>query len=193
VADSDAVAVWTELESPFGRVWLAATARGICGVSLAPADGMAAALARRLGGRVVPEGPEAPAAARRVLERARQLLTNSFAGGADATTIPIDLTGLPDWDRRVLEGTRSIPFGQTASYGEIARRIGAPRAARAVGGALGRNPVWILVPCHRVIAGDGSLGGYGGGLGALDLKRALLASEGISVGRATDRAEARSW
>jgi O-6-methylguanine DNA methyltransferase len=88
----------------------------------------------------------------------------------------------------VLEAVRAIPRGQVASYGEVARRIGQPGAARAVGGAVGRNPVGLLVPCHRVIAGNGSLGGYGvaawGGVeAALDLKRGLLALEGVRIPR----------
>ena len=86
----------------------------------------------------------------------------------------------------MLEGVRAIPRGHVAGYGEVARRIGRPGAARAVGGAVGRNPVGLLVPCHRVIAGDGTLGGYGaaawgGREAALDLKRALLALEGVTV------------
>ncbi len=79
-----------------------------------------------------------------------------------------------------------IGWGQTASYGEIARRIGAPRAARAVGGALGRNPVSLLIPCHRVIAADGTIGGYGGDAWGsreerLAIKRDLLSLEGVTV------------
>ena len=78
--------------------------------------------------------------------------------------------------------------GTTASYGEIARIIGRPGAARAVGGAVGRNPISLAIPCHRVIAGDGSLGGYGGGWwggrqAGLDLKRELLDREGVHIGR----------
>ena len=101
-------------------------------------------------------------------------------------TCPLDLSDRPDWDRAVLDAVRAIPWGTTASYGEIARRVGAAGAARAVGGAVGRNPVSLLVPCHRVIAADGTLGGYGGdGWGgrtaALDRKRALLAREGVNV------------
>ena len=100
--------------------------------------------------------------------------------------MPLDLSDRPDWDRAVLDAVRAIPWGTTASYGEIARRVGAPGAARAVGGAVGRNPVSLLVPCHRVIAADGTLGGYGGdGWGgrtaALDRKRALLAREGVNM------------
>jgi O-6-methylguanine DNA methyltransferase len=88
----------------------------------------------------------------------------------------------------VLEAVRAIPRGHTASYGEVAQRIGRTGAARAVGGAVGRNPVGLLIPCHRVIAGDGTLGGYGaaawgGREAALDLKQALLSLEGVHVGR----------
>ena len=89
----------------------------------------------------------------------------------------------PAWDRLVLDGVRTIPRGTTASYGEVARRIGRPGAARAVGGAVGRNPVGLLVPCHRVIAGDGTLGGYGaaawGGVeAALDAQAGAAAARG---------------
>ena len=72
-----------------------------------------------------------------------------------------------------------IPYGETASYGELARRIGAPGAARAIGGACNRNPLPLVIPCHRVVASDGTIGGYGGGL---DTKRRLLALEGAPVG-----------
>ena len=102
--------------------------------------------------------------------------------------IPVDIADRPAWDRLVLDAVRAIPRGHTAGYGEVARRIGRPGAARAVGGAVGRNPVGLLVPCHRVIAGDGTLGGYGaaawgGREAALDLKRELLALEGVEVVR----------
>ena len=76
----------------------------------------------------------------------------------------------------MLGAVRGIGWGETASYGEIAKRVGAPRASRAVGGALGRNPISLIIPCHRVIAADGTLGGYSGGL---DNKRWLLAHEGV--------------
>ena len=103
-----------------------------------------------------------------------------------AFDLPLDLSGLSAWDRRVLEGARGIPYGEVTSYGRLATAIGHHGAARAVGGAMGRNPLWILVPCHRVIAGDGTLGGYGGTdrvsrEAALDFKRRLLASEGVEI------------
>ena len=98
-----------------------------------------------------------------------------------------DSADRPAWDRHVLGEVATIPWGRTASYGDIARRIGAPRAARAVGGALGRNPIGLLIPCHRVIAADGTIGGYGGdawGSSAerLAIKRDLLLREGVTVG-----------
>ena len=86
----------------------------------------------------------------------------------------------------MLGAVRGIPPGSTVSYGEVARMIGRAGAARAVGGAVGRNPIGLVIPCHRVIAGDGSLGGYGGGWwggrqAGLELKRELLAREGVHV------------
>ena len=97
-----------------------------------------------------------------------------------------DLADRPAWDRDVLGQVAAIPFGATASYGEIARRVGAPRAARAVGGAVGRNPIGLLIPCHRVIAADGTIGGYGGDAWGsreerLEIKRALLRREGVEI------------
>jgi O-6-methylguanine DNA methyltransferase len=107
---------------------------------------------------------------------------------ADGAAISIDLGDRPAFDQRVLGEVRRVGWGKTASYGDIAKRVGAPRAARAVGGALGRNPISLLIPCHRIIAGDGTLGGYGG-TGWLDRdrqlsrKEALLLREGVTVRR----------
>ncbi|MCG0314672.1 MAG: MGMT family protein, partial [Calditerricola sp.] len=117
--------------------------------------------------------------------RTRDLVTAALRGEpVPLEKVPVDLADRSDWDRLVLGAVRAIPRGETASYGEVARRIGRTGAARAVGGAVGRNPVGLLIPCHRVIAGDGSLGGYGvaafGGRGAaLAVKRELLALEGV--------------
>jgi len=94
---------------------------------------------------------------------------------------PLDWTGIGSWDQRVLAGARTLERGEVTSYGRLAKRIGAPGAARAVGAALGRNPFWLFVPCHRVVAGDGSLGGYGDEPDALEIKRDLLALEGIAL------------
>ncbi|HEX5827605.1 MAG TPA: MGMT family protein, partial [Candidatus Limnocylindrales bacterium] len=152
-------------------------------------EGFRAGLARRGLGEPVALEVAAPSAAAEVAILARAALTAFLHGEpAELGGIPVDIRDRPAWDRLVLEAVRAIPRGATAGYGEIARRIGRPGAARAVGGAVGRNPVGLLVPCHRVISGDGTLGGYGaaawGGIeAALDLKAALLALEGVHVGR----------
>lgn len=91
---------------------------------------------------------------------------------------PLDVTAGTDFQRRVWAALQAIPPGRTASYGELARAIGRPRAFRAVGGACGANPIAILIPCHRALAAHGRLGGFSGGL---EWKRALLAVEGVSV------------
>lgn len=174
-----------ETPSPWGPVRVAATARGVVAVELlSTPEGFAAGLARR--GLVTGDaGDEAQGRAR----DAARAIEAALAGDPVALeALPIDIEDRPAWDRLVLGAVRAIPRGSVASYGEVARRIGRAGAARAVGGAVGRNPVGLLVPCHRVIAADGSLGGYGaaawgGREAALDLKRALLALEGVAVPR----------
>jgi methylated-DNA-[protein]-cysteine S-methyltransferase len=108
-----------------------------------------------------------------VLASAARQLDAYFDGDLTDFDLPLTLDGSP-FQRTVWAGLRGIPYGQTTSYGELARRIGQPSASRAVGLANGRNPVSIVVPCHRVIGADGSLTGYGGGM---DRKRFLLALE----------------
>ncbi len=201
------------LPSPLGPVCAAATPDAIIGVEIrAHPDSFIAGVARRTGrplaeggrasqmGRSVggqgpdvgrasgPTGPARPA--RCLLDCFAEELASYVGGSGRVFSGPIAFEGLSDWDRRVLERVREIPFGETASYGEIARRVGAAGAARAAGGAVGRNPLALAVPCHRVIAGDGTLGGYGGSWpidrdAALDLKERLLAIEGVRVGRRT--------
>ncbi|RZV36807.1 MAG: methylated-DNA--[protein]-cysteine S-methyltransferase [Chromatiales bacterium] len=100
-------------------------------------------------------------------------LREYFAGDRQAFDIPLQLGGT-EFQVSVLEALQQIPYGQTTSYGEIARRIGRPKAVRAVGAANGRNPIPIVVPCHRVIGSTGDLTGFGGGL---DTKEALLRLE----------------
>ena len=137
--------------------------------------------------------PEDQAEADRLLAHVLGRLQAYVAGdGAALTDLPIDLRGRPAWDRQVLEAVRGIESGTTASYGEVARMIGRPGAGRAVGGAVGRNPIGLVIPCHRVIAGDGTLGGYGGGwwggrAAGLQLKRELLAHEGSQIRDSGDR------
>ena len=107
------------------------------------------------------------------LANARKQLQEYFAGERREFALPLKLSGT-EFQVSVLEALLDIPYGQTTSYGEIARRIGRPKAVRAVGAANGRNPIPIVVPCHRVIGSTGDLTGFGGGL---DTKEALLRLE----------------
>jgi methylated-DNA-[protein]-cysteine S-methyltransferase len=194
----DPVAIRTTLAGPWGPVHVAATDRGIVSVEwLTTEAAFDEALARRLGGRVVPPKPGRSFGGRAFDRRERNLaagvkaIETFLAGRPPRTDVPLDLADRPAWDRRVLGVVAAIPWGRTASYGEVARRIGAPRAARAVGGALGRNPISFLIPCHRVIAADGTLGGWGGGRWGdlthrLAMKRNLLLREGVTVATRDD-------
>jgi methylated-DNA-[protein]-cysteine S-methyltransferase len=108
-----------------------------------------------------------------VLDQARRELDAFFAGRLKKFSVPLKPQGTP-FQLAVWKALQAIPFGRTASYGEIAKRIGKPQAVRAVGAANGQNRIAIIIPCHRVIGADGSLTGFGGGL---DRKRFLLALE----------------
>ena len=109
------------------------------------------------------------------LDMVRRALDRYFAGRRFDFDVAVDLGGLPPFHRRVLDATARIPAGRVATYTQIAARSGSPRASRAAGNALHNNPVAIIVPCHRVLRSDGSLGGYGGGL---HVKAWLLEHEG---------------
>jgi O-6-methylguanine DNA methyltransferase len=109
------------------------------------------------------------------LVEAQRQLDQYFAGERRSFELEIDLRAAP-FQQAVLRELARVPYGVLASYGELARRIGKPRAARAVGGALNRNPIPIVLPCHRVVGASGALVGYAGGL---DRKRALLELEGV--------------
>jgi methylated-DNA-[protein]-cysteine S-methyltransferase len=117
---------------------------------------------------------EPPTEMRTVIERIIALLRGERV---DLTSVSIDLDGVPEFDRDVYLAARQIPPGATLTYGEIAKRIGRPGAARDVGVALGRNPFAIVVPCHRVVAANGKTGGFSAG-GGIKTKLRLLAIEG---------------
>jgi len=110
----------------------------------------------------------------------------------DFTTIAIDLSGVPDFDRRVLEATFAIPAGETRTYGGIARAIGTPGAARAVGRALGSNPIPIIVPCHRVLASNGKSGGFSAP-GGSSTKLKILDIEGAERGSEAELFDRLPW
>jgi len=182
--------VTTSVAAPWGPIHLAAGARGLVALDqLTSGEEFAARLQARFGLPPLELGASfAPGAGGALLARAVRALDAFLGGDLHALdALPVDLRDRPGWDRLVLGAVRSIPPGTTASYGQIARMIGRPGAARAVGGAVGRSPFGLVIPCHRVIAGDGSLGGYGvaawgGREAALEVKRALLALEGVRIG-----------
>ena len=160
-----------------GRVLVAATERGICSVRIGTSE---KTMAKEL-------GREFPAAAiardREGLAAWLDRLARHLEGRAPQLDLPIDIKATAfQW--RVYEALRSIPYGETRTYGEVARSIGAPRAARAVGHACATNPVGIVIPCHRVVREGGALGGYAWGLG---IKKQLLESERRGAGRARRR------
>jgi methylated-DNA-[protein]-cysteine S-methyltransferase len=181
-------AIRTSFPGPWGPFHVAMSTRGIVAIEWwTTEDAFEASVQRRVGCPIVP-ATEAPPDDPRLPELGDAVsAVEAVLAGRPITSRPrFDLADRPAWDRRVLEAVAAIPCGSTASYGEIARRIGAPRAARAVGGAVGRNPISLLIPCHRVIAADGTIGGYGGdGWGSrgerLAIKRSLLAHEGVRV------------
>ena len=153
----------TRYESPMGTMLLAASERGLAGVWF-------------VGQRHGPdtrgwyEDPEHP-----VLRQAVAQLVEYFAGERSTFDLPLDLQGGTPFQQSVWDALLRIPRGGTTSYAELARRLGKPQAARAIGAAVGRNPVSIVVPCHRVLGTDGTLTGYAGGL---ERKTALLQLEG---------------
>jgi methylated-DNA-[protein]-cysteine S-methyltransferase len=177
VREGLADAVFTRLKSPIGRLLVVQGDRGIVRVAFEdePEDAALAQVAALLGPRIV--------ASDRELAGTRDTLDAYFAGEGDPHALPIDLSLVAAPFRRTVLETlhREIGAGQVVSYGSLAARAGRPRAARATGTACARNPVPIVVPCHRVLPGSGGIGAYGGGQARkrvlLDLEGALGAGE----------------
>ncbi len=159
-------------DTEVGRCGVVWSARGVAGVQL-PEGSDSAMRARML--RRFPGAREAtpPAEVQRAIDAMVALLRGE---SSEVESIPLDLDGIPLFERRVYEVARTIPAGTTLSYGEIAQRLGLPGAARDVGQALGRNPFPIVVPCHRVMAAGGKLGGFSA-RGGVATKRRLLSVE----------------
>lgn len=150
------------IDSPFGSVRLYASDAGLTHVYVSS-----------LG------GPEATVRETPVLARTATQLAEYFAGTRRVFDVPLAASGTP-FQQRVWQALRTIELGTTWSYGELARAIKSPTASRAVGAANGKNPIWLIVPCHRVIGANGTLTGYAGGL---PVKQALLEHEQRMVGR----------
>jgi methylated-DNA-[protein]-cysteine S-methyltransferase len=155
-------------DSPIGKLLVAASERGLCRISFDPEpEAELDWLAKAYGLRVL----RSP----RPLEEPRRELDEYFEGRRSEFDLAVDLAALPSFQQLVLAELQRVPYGATATYGGLAKRIGKPRAARAVGGALNKNPVPIVVPCHRIVGSSGSLVGYAGGL---ERKQQLLSLEG---------------
>jgi methylated-DNA-[protein]-cysteine S-methyltransferase len=161
-------------DSPLGPLWIAVGPRGVAIIEYGD-DADPRALQRL----VDVYGPGILPDARAIAPVAREL-DEYFAGKRRRFDIDVDLSGLTPFQRRILSATARVPFGELATYGAVAARAGNPAAARAAGGALGANPIPIVVPCHRIVASDGTLGGYMSGLAR---KRKLLEHERGTVPR----------
>jgi O-6-methylguanine DNA methyltransferase len=168
---ADEVAVGTKFKTPIGVLHIAATPKGVSQLDFVmPRKG-------RNSGRNARTA--AARQARAHIARAIRQIREYFAGQRKEFDLPLDLHGTPN-QQLVWQGLLEIPFGETKSYSQVAQEVGLPRAARAVGTSCGRNPVPLIVPCHRVIGTDRSLHGYGGGLWR---KRFLLEHEGVNENR----------
>lgn len=151
--------------SPIGTLLLAATDQALCGVWFEDQSGIPAwAL-------LAPHSPSHP-----MLERVVSQLSEYLAGERRDFDLPLDWSDGTTFQQTVWQALAAIPYGHTLSYSDIAQRIGKPLAVRAVGGAVGRNPLGIIVPCHRVVGRDGSMTGYTGGM---ERKIALLKLEAV--------------
>jgi methylated-DNA-[protein]-cysteine S-methyltransferase len=175
--------VWyTRIDSPIGELILAATPEGLreieFGSQVSESDFVTRQRERGLEPvrleRIENASPEVQA----ILRHAASELNEYFGGQRARFDVPLDWGSMAPFQRAVLEATVSVPFGHVETYAGIARKIGKPGATRAVGNALGRNPIPVIVPCHRVIRSDATIGGYTGGLG---IKHRLLTIEGVTL------------
>jgi methylated-DNA-[protein]-cysteine S-methyltransferase len=158
-------------DTPVGPLFVAVTARGLCRISFDPEpDGELDGLARAYGARVLRAA--AP------IDPVKRELEEYFEGRRREFNLPVDLRGRSEFSLAVLKQLAEVPYGQVTTYGSLAARSGRPRAARAVGTIMNRNPIPIVLPCHRVVGSTGSLVGYGGGL---ERKRQLLDLEHAPV------------
>lgn len=164
---------WTTLDTPIGPLLLTATDEGLVNVVFHARAATARAALRSLEGRLGAAPVADPAPLAPVVEQMQAY----FHDGLRAFTLDLDWSLITGFNRRVLRELGSgVPYGTVVAYQHLADRVGEPGAARAVGSAMGANPLPLVVPCHRVVESDGGIGGFGGGL---ETKRKLLALEGV--------------
>ncbi|HHW04142.1 MAG TPA: methylated-DNA--[protein]-cysteine S-methyltransferase [Thermoanaerobacterales bacterium] len=169
---------YRRIDTRIGRLMIASTRKGLCCVGLpGESEERFMDVLKKACGNCDLWDEDARGEKSPINNKAREELLLYFDGKLKQFTVPLDLRGT-DFQKKVWLQLLKIPYGKTASYGDIARAIGKPRASRAVGGANNKNPVPIVVPCHRVVGSDGSLVGYGGGL---VLKKFLLGLEGARL------------
>jgi methylated-DNA-[protein]-cysteine S-methyltransferase len=167
--------VWAVVGTDIGPLLLAATDDGLVNVVFHATDSVRDKALDRLASRLGTQPVEAPGAPQ--LAEAIRQVDAYFAGDRQVFELPLDWSLISGFNRQVLrELAVGVPFGSVVGYGDLARRVGQPGAAQAVGMAMGANPLPVVVPCHRVVESDGGIGGFGGGLEA---KRKLLALEGV--------------
>ncbi len=176
-----------DFQSPVGRVWIARSSKGVFRISFSAPDEETFARelwTRASGAPTRGTGPAGSALVTRSASAVSELekhLREYFTGKRKSFAFPVDLQGTTPFQRSVLRATGKIPYGKAVSYQKLASSIGKARATRAVGQALGSNPVPIIIPCHRVIAADGTLGGFtvGDSPYSTDIKRKLLILEKV--------------
>lgn len=167
--------VWAVVDTAIGPLLLAATGEGLVSVVFHATDAVRERALERLAERLGSEPVEAPGSP--LLAEAIRQVKAYFTGTRRHFALPLDWSLVSGFNRQVLrELAAGVPYGTVVGYGDLARRVGQPGAAQAVGMAMGSNPLPVVVPCHRVVESDGGIGGFGGGL---ETKRKLLALEGV--------------
>lgn len=153
------------IQTPLGELYLVSSDKGLQGV-----------YQKKQAAPLLKPGQETSPAAQ-ILAQAKKELQEYFAGQRKNFDVPLDVQGT-EFQKKVWQQLSEIPYGKTFSYSDIANKMKKPKAMRAVGSANGKNPVWIIIPCHRVIAANGTLGGYAGGL---PMKKKLLELESLPI------------
>ncbi|MEU3843578.1 methylated-DNA--[protein]-cysteine S-methyltransferase [Streptomyces sp. NPDC028635] len=167
--------VWAVVDTGIGPLLLAATGEGLVSVVFHARETVRRRALERLADRLGAEPVEAPGSP--LLTEAIRQVEEYFSGARRNFALPLDWSLISGFNRQVLrELAEGVPYGTVVGYGDLARRVGQPGAAQAVGVAMGSNPLPVVVPCHRVVESDGGIGGFGGGL---ETKRKLLALEGV--------------
>jgi methylated-DNA-[protein]-cysteine S-methyltransferase len=177
--EADSAQRYCLFDTGLGTLGVAWSARGLTRLQLP--ESSRAATERRLRGLSPDSAPGEPSSS---VGQAIAAIERYLAGASvDFAQVPLDLAGVGDFHRRIYDAARRIGWGETATYGELARRVGSPGAARAVGQAMGRNPIPIIIPCHRVLASGRKIGGFSA-FGGAATKERLLALEGVHLGGA---------